>query len=149
MKKSILILLAFILVACSAGGSELSRNQQKWEDANITHYRFELNISCFCAFNEQMPLTVEVKDGEVVSMATVDGTPVAVSDPNYEFFVGLGTMDRLFAELESAMSSKDAGDIIVKYDASLGYPTEASIDYIKAAVDDELYITVAGFEALP
>ena len=149
MKRSILILLAFILAACTAEPTELDYNRLTWDKANISHYRFELNISCFCAFNEQMPLTVEVKDGEVVSMATVDGTPVAVSDPNYEFFVGLGTMDRLFAELESAMSSKDAGDIIVKYDASLGYPTEASIDYIKAAVDDELYITVAGFEALP
>ena len=149
MKKSILILLAFILVACSAGGSELSRNQQKWEDANITHYRFELNISCFCAFRDQMPLTVEVQDGKVVSMTYADGQAVALDDPLREYFEKFATIDGLFAELESATSSADAGDIIVKYDAALGFPTEASIDYIKEAVDDELYITVAGFEALP
>ncbi len=149
MKKSILILLAFILVACSAGGSELSRNQQTWDKANISHYRFELTLSCFCAFNEQMPLTVEVQDGKVVSMAYADGQAVAADDPLREYFGKLATIDGLFAELETAMASADAGDIIVKYDPSLGFPTEASIDYIKEAVDDELYVTVAGFEVLP
>jgi len=149
MKKLILIVLAFILVACSAGGSELSRNQQKWEDANITHYRFELNISCFCAFRDQMPLTVEVKDGEVVALAYADGRVVEAGDPMHEYFTGFATIDLLFAELESAMISADAGDITVQYDESLGFPTQASIDYIKEAVDDELYITVAGFEQLP
>ena len=149
MKKLILISLAFILAACSAGGSELSRNQQKWEGANISHYRFELTLSCFCAFNEQMPLTIEVKDGEVIALAYADGRVVEAGDPMYEYFTGFATIDRLFDELKSAMSGKDAGDITVQYDAALGYPTEANIDYIKNAVDDELYVTVAGFEALP
>lgn len=149
MKKSILILLAFILAACSAGGSELSRNQQKWEDANISHYQFELTLSCFCAFRDQMPLTIEVKDGEVVALAYADGRVVEAGDPMHEYFTGFATIDLLFAELESAMSSADAGDITVQYDESLGFPTQASIDYIKEAVDDELYITVAGFEQLP
>ena len=103
MKKLILIVLAFILVACSAGGSELSRNQQKWEDANITHYRFELNISCFCAFRDQMPLTVEVKDGQIVHMATADGTLVLDTDPNYAFFAPHATIDLLFAEIDAAI----------------------------------------------
>lgn len=149
MKKLILISLAFILAACSAGGSELERNRQTWEDAGISHYQFQLHLSCFCVFIDQMPLTVEALDGEVVSMTTVDGTPVSAGDPMYEFFVGLGTMDRLFAELESAAASPEAGEITVKYDAALGFPAEASIDYIKDAIDDELYITVSGFEQLP
>lgn len=149
MKKLILIVLAFILAACSAGGSELSRNQQKWEDANISHYQFELTLSCFCAFRDQMPLTIEVKDGEVVALAYADGRVVEAGDPMHEYFTGFATIDLLFAELESAMSSADAGDITVQYDESLGFPTQASIDYIKEAVDDELYITVAGFEQIP
>jgi len=149
MKKIILILLVFILAACSADGSELSRNQQTWEDANISHYRFELNLSCFCAFRDQMPLTVEVKDGEVVSMTAADGNAVSADDPNYQHFVDLGTIDRLFAELESVAGSANAGEVIVKYDPTLGYPTEASIDYIKEAIDDELYVSIAGFEKLP
>lgn len=149
MKKLILISLVFILAACSTGGSELSRNKQTWEDANISHYRFELNLSCFCAFRDQMPLTVEVKDDEVVSVTDVTGVSVSTDDPNYQYFVELATIDLLFAELESVTGSADAGKVIVKYDPTLGYPTEASIDYIKDAVDDELYVSVSGFEGLP
>ncbi len=149
MKKLVLITLVLILAACSAGGSELEQNRQTWEDAGISHYRFDLHLSCFCVFIDQMPLTVEVQDGEVVSILTVDGTPVSADDPMHEFFVGLGTMDRLFDELESAMGSAEAGEITVKYDAALGFPTEASIDYIKEAIDDELYFTVSEFEQLP
>jgi len=149
MKKIILIPLIFILAACSAGGSELSRNKQTWENAGISHYRFELNLSCFCAFRDQMPLTVEVKDGEVVSMTAADGTPISSDDPNYQHFVDLGTIDRLFAELESVTGSAGAGEVIVTYDSTYGFPTEASIDYIKEAIDDELYVSIAGVEALP
>ncbi|MCC6299030.1 MAG: hypothetical protein IT314_07010 [Anaerolineales bacterium] len=149
MKKLLLVSMVLILAACSAGGSELERNRQTWQDAGISHYRMDLFLSCFCAFNDLMPLSVEVKDGEVVSMTDKDGNPISADDPNYSFFVGLATVDRLFAELESAMSGAEAGDIIVKYDAALGFPTEASIDYIKEAVDDELYVTVSGFEKLP
>jgi hypothetical protein len=96
-----------------------------------------------------MPLAVEVKDGEVVSLADKDGNPISANDPLFEYFNTFATIDRLFAELEGAMGSADAGEITVKYDAALGFPAEASIDYIKEAVDDELYVTVSGFEQLP
>jgi len=98
---------------------------------------------------EQMPLTVEVRDGKVVVMTANDGTPVATDDLSYKFFDSLGTIDRLFAELERALKERGRGDINITYDASLGYPVKASIDYIKQAVDDELYIEISGFEALP
>ncbi|MBE7534465.1 MAG: hypothetical protein HS124_01870 [Anaerolineales bacterium] len=147
MKKTLIVLLTLILTACSA--DELSRNRQIWEDADISHYRFQLRISCFCSFMEQMPLTVEVRDGEVVAMTANDGTLVAADDLSYKFFDRLGTIDRLFAELERALKERGRGDINITYDASLGYPVKASIDYIKQAVDDELYIEISGFEALP
>ena len=148
MKKLILILLAFILVACSAGGSELSRNQQKWEDANITHYRFELNISCFCAFRDQMPLSVEVKDGQIVHMASADGTLVLDTDPNYEFFAPHATIDLLFAEINAAI--KDGAESVnVTYDATYGFPAEVAIDISQQIADEEMYYSISGFEALP
>jgi len=149
MKKLILISLVFILAACFAEPSELEYNRLNWEGAGISHYRFELNLSCFCAFRDQMPLTVEVQDGEVVSVTDATGTAVSADDPNYQYFVELATIDRLFAELESVTGSAGAGEVIVKYDSTYGYPTEASIDYIKEAIDDELYVSVSGFEQLP
>src|SRR5512145_322202 len=143
MKKIILVTLIFILAACSAGGSELSRNQQKWQDANITHYRFELSIGCFCVFRDQMPLTVEVRDGQIVHMAAVDGTLVLDTDQNYEFYAPHATIDLLFAEIDAAV--KDGADsVTVTYDATYGFPTEIAIDYSQELADEEMYYSISG-----
>ena len=148
MKKVILVLHIFLLAACSLGGSELSRNQQKWTDANITHYRFSLNIGCFCVFRSEMPLTVEIFNGEVVSMTGADGTVIDAANANYAYYSTYATIDRLFAELESD-SLREADEVTVKYDPTYGFPTEVTIDFIKDAVDDELYLSASGFESLP
>jgi len=148
MKKIILITLAVILAACSAGGSEFSRNQQKWDDANVQHYRFLLNVSCFCPFRDQMPLTVEAQNGEVVSMTGADGSVIAADDPNYELFSKYATIDRLFSELEADLGG-GADEVTVTYDAAYGFPAEIVIDFIKEATDDELYLNASGFEKLP
>jgi hypothetical protein len=148
MKKIILITLIFMLAACSAGGSELSRNQEKWQDANITHYRFNLNISCFCAFRDQMPLTIEVLDDQIVHMATVDGTLVLDTDPNYEFYAPHATIDLLFAEIDAAVK-EGADSVTVTYDPTYGYPTEIAIDFSQEMADEEMYYSISGFEALP
>ncbi len=148
MKKIVFLALVFMLTACSLGGSELSRNQKKWNDANITHYRYELNIGCFCAFRSDMPLTVEVLNGEVVSMTGVDGTAITNEDPFYETFTKYATIDRLFSELEADLGG-EADEVTVKYDATYGFPTDINIDFIKNAVDDELHLGASGFESLP
>ena len=147
MKKIILITLAIVLAACSAGGSELSQNLEKWQDAHISHYRFSLNISCFCAFRDQMPLTVEVRDGQIVHMATVDGTLVLDTDQNYEFYAPHATIDLLFAELDAAVTD-GADSVTVTYDATYGFPTEIAIDYSQEIADEEMYYSISGFEAL-
>ena len=148
MKKIILIMLVFILAACSAGGSEFSRNEQKWTDANIQHYRFSLNVGCFCAFRDQMPLSIEVLNGEAVSITSSDGSLVTATDPNYEFYAPYVTINKLFSELK-ANQGGGADEVTVTYDATYGFPSEITFDFIKDAIDDELYLSVLGFEALP
>jgi|SRR6185436_7571404 hypothetical protein len=148
MKKILLITLVFILAACSAGGSEFSRNQKKWTDANIQHYRFELNISCFCAFRDQMPLKVEVQNGEVVSITAQDGSLIEATNPNYEYFAPYATIDKLFGELQADLNGK-AEAVTVKYDPTHGFPTEITIDYQLQAADDELYLYASALEKLP
>ena len=148
MKKIILIALVFMLAACSLGGSEFSQNQKKWIDANIAHYRFELSIGCFCPFRDKMPLKVEVQKGEVVSMTLPDGSVASPTDPSYETFTKYATIEKLFAELKADQGGK-ADSVTVKYDATYGFPTEINIDFIKAAVDDELYLSASAFEKLP
>lgn len=148
MKKLTLLLLALILTACSAGGSELSRNQSKWQDADINHYRMQLSVGCFCLFRSQMPVTVEVKDGEVVSMIDVNGETFPLDDPMSEFVLKYATIDRLFSELGSD-SVQEADHLTMSFDPTYGFPTEVAIDYIELAADDELYLSVSAFEPLP
>lgn len=145
MKKIILIVLALLLVSCSAA-SEYDRNLDKWREADVSHYRFDLVIGCFCPFYQDMPLTIEVKDGGVVSILRADGTPVEPSNPNREYYEKYATMDLLFAELKSEMA--EAEEVTVAYDPQYGFPQDVSIDVIKLAMDDELSLQVTNFEVL-
>lgn len=148
MKKITLVLLALILAACAGGGeSELSRNQSMWQDADIAHYRFQLGVGCFCPVGDIMPLTVEVKDGEIVSIVDVNGNDYPSTHPMSEFILKYATIDRIFSELGSD-PVQEADKLTVSYDPTYGFPVEVVIDYIELAADDELYLSVAGFEPL-
>jgi len=152
MKKLILTVMALILSGCAVMGSalgsqsEIEQNKEKWRDANVSHYRYELFISCFCVFNEDMPLMIEVQDGKVVSMEFQSGKEI---DPGLrELFDKYATIDRLFAELEADLNGA-ADKVDVEYDPKYGFPTTASIDFVEEAVDDELYLSISNFEELP
>jgi hypothetical protein len=158
MKKLLLLILTIVLSACStiANASEpksaVEQARDKWQSANISHYRFNLFISCFCVFNEDMPLIIEVKDGEVVSMEFQSGKEI---DPALlELFQRYETIDKLFAGIENSFQVEGtdqgpADKVTVTYDETYGFPKELTIDFIEQAVDDELYLTVSEFEVLP
>lgn len=148
MKKIVFVILAFMLAACSIGQkSELSKNQTKWENAHIASYRFSLFVGCFCAFRDQMPLTIEVHDGKVTSMAYADGSPVPADDSQLEYFHRFATMEALFAEIQADQNGS-VDEISAEYDSTYGYPTQIRVDQIKEAVDDEYSLTVSNFEVL-
>jgi hypothetical protein len=155
MRKILFIILAIMLTACSATApkSEVERAREKWENAKISHYRFNLFIGCFCVYTQDMPLIVEVKDGEVVSIGYQSGKEI--DNGNLAFFQRFTTIDKLFDEIErSFQSSQDmagnkADEVKVTYDETYGFPTQISIDFIKDAADDELGLTVSNFEKLP
>jgi len=151
MKKIILIVMALLLTACASvnalgNQSEIEQNQAKWQDADISHYRYDLSISCFCVFSQDMPLNVEVQDGKVVSMRYKSGKEI---DPSLlELFEKYATIDRTFAELKADLNGA-ADEVIAKYDPTHGFPTEVTIDVEKQATDDELYLSLSNFEKLP
>ena len=148
MKKIILLLLALVLAACSAGTkSEYDTNLEKWQNANVDHYRYSLSAICFCPGTDKMPLGIEVQNGEIVSMTYVDGTLVPADDAQREFYSSFATIDRLFSELKADLDG-GADEVTVTYDPTYGFPTQINIDRIKEATDDELYLTVSNFEAL-
>ncbi len=147
MRKLLLTFIVLALAACSMGNrSEIERNRDKWGDANISHYRFNLNIGCFCIFSQDMPLVIEVMNGEVVSMEYQSGNPIDAA--SREYFQTFSTIDRILSKLEADLGGA-ADEVTVTYDSTYGFPTDATIDVVKEATDDELYITISDFEALP
>lgn len=158
MKKLLLLVLAVVLSACSSVAnagepkSEVEIAREKWQAANISHYRFNVHISCFCVFTENMPLIVEVQNGEVVSMEYSTGNEI---DPQLlELFDRYVTIDRLFDGIEKSFAVEGidqgpADKVTVEYDATYGFPTKIDIDFVENAIDDELYLSISGFEALP
>ena len=88
MKKLLfpILIFAILLSACGAAAfasSEYEQNLALWQKQNINHYRFQLSILCFCPYAGQMPLTIEVSDGQAISIETADG-----SDPGPKNSVG-------------------------------------------------------------
>jgi len=147
MRKLFFIFIAFALAACSGGNqSEIERNQQKWQDANVSHYRYHLTLGCFCVFSQDMPLIIEVQEGQVVSMEYQSGNEIDAG--SRELFDKYATIDSIFAELEADLNGA-ADKVVVEYDPTYGFPTKADIDFIEEAIDDELYLSLANFEELP
>ena len=147
MKKQTLLIallvLALTLSACG-GKSELGKNRDKWDSAGVTHYRFELTISCFCPFMDIMPVVAEVKDGQIVSLTDVNGQPL--SENFRDTFERAATVEGLFAVAEDSLSNAD--QVEVTYDAKYGFPASIVVDQIKLAIDDEIAYYVGAFKVL-
>jgi hypothetical protein len=142
LRLTVFILL-LALIACAAK-NELRENQQKWASQNITHYRFEVTIGCNCPWRSLMPLKIEVKDGQIVSMTDKDDQPTPV---NYaDTFNRAASIEKLFAILDEAIGS--ASKVTVAYNPDYGYPQSIVIDESKLVYDDEIGYYVKSFEVL-
>lgn len=143
-----LLLISLLLAGCSLFPSveqELEQNQAKWLEQDIRDYRFDLTIgSLWWPGADLMPLTIDVKNGEAVSVKNQKGQ----DETSYlETFLNSATIDSLFEVIQSAQDS-GANDIKVTYDPEFGFPKIISVDYEKIAIDDEIGYYVENFEVL-
>ena len=148
MKKILLsaTLVAIVLAGCSyVANTEQSNARARWQSSRISHYSYKLRVGCFCAFTERMPLSIEVKDGKVVSMTYRDGAPVSAEQQ--QIFAQYQTIDALFDFTSQTIGKAD--EIKTGYDPTYGFPATVQIDFIKQAVDDELGLSVTDFQPLP
>lgn len=102
------------------------------------HYRFDYRPGCFCP---SLPTRVEVRDGKVIKatlLEEVRGVPGETDAP---------TIDKLLADVKRA-EKEATGEVKVDYDKD-GVPIEASIDWIKNAIDDEMTWRIENFKILP
>ena len=144
MKKVFPVLLSLILTGCSLGSQiELSRNQWKWQVADVSHYRFRLFHGCICEDNEEV--LVEVENEQVVSMAYPSGR--TMNADNRAYFESLGMMERLFSTVENELNG-DRLEVKVTYDSTYGFPTNIFSDPSEIT-DNELHLTISDFEVLP
>lgn len=143
---SVITLLPLLVSACSPlGRRTLDQNRALWESQEISHYRFELTVGCFCIFSDRMPLTVEVRDGSVVSMTGAGGADV---EEFRDFLSDFDTMEKLFALVDEAIKMK-VQTLEVEYDPTYGYPVSIYVDPEALVADDEIGYYVANFQVLP
>ncbi len=149
----IVVAAAVFAVTSGAPGQYLQRRTldsqaAQWHAHNMTSYEMTLGIGCFCPFYDRMPLTVEVRDGRVVSVVDSQGQPVAADDPIRSYGnEQLMTVDGVFDYARDAI--RNADETRISYDPVLGFPTGLSIDQIKMAMDDEMSVTIQAVRALP
>lgn len=146
MKKIIFIILALVLAACGGTSTEFDKNLMTWNEADVNHYRMQVGVSCFCPFADVNPITVEVKDGQVISMMGSNGVEILDTDPLYSILMNYATVDNLFTWAGQALVDADKAEI--SYDETYGFPTTVAIDYITEATDDEIWVDVSNFEVL-
>ena len=139
-------LLACMLASCTmTARSELARALDRWQAANIAHYRYNLRVECFCGFMDKMPLSIEVKDGQVVSMSYNDGSPVP--DADRQLFARYQTIEALFGFTQESLATAD--EVKVEYDPTYAFPATVLVNQAKMAADAGLNLFVLNFERLP
>ncbi len=145
MKKMLMLVAVLVLSSCSImPNRELSAAQARWRNSQVSHYRYNLSVVCFCGFTQRMPLTVEVAGGLMRSMVFSDGTPVSADQ--LQWFSRYSTIDALFDFTEETLRTADK--INVEYDSTYGFPTKVQIDFYTDAVDDELALILENFQPL-
>jgi hypothetical protein len=147
--KTKIISLFFVLVltlsACGSG-SAFQQNQDKWESQNINHYRFTVAVSCFCPF-ANVEVTYEVQNGQVLNQSVQAPTDNPVDEAQVsDFYQSYNTIEKVFGYVGGAI--KEADETTIEYDSTYGFPINVSVDWIKQAIDDEMYLTISNFESL-
>ena len=141
----IAIFLAVQLLRFEPQRQAYKHNLSLWKSQAIRHYRFNLEVGCNCPWSRLMPLDIEVRDGEIVSMVASNDGDVT---PYLESFRFHGTIDSLFNTVDSSISMFTYR-LEVKYDATYGFPTSIIIDPSRMITDDAIGYYITNFEVLP
>ena len=136
------------LVSCGEGGEEserskardLRKNRDKWERQGVTSYEMQQDLRCFCTISGESDL--RIKNGAIVEIDGIVDGDETFDDRSEPFY----TIDAIFDEID-LMLETEGSDASVTYDEELGYPTEVFLDRSVHSIDDELTITITGFEA--
>lgn len=135
-------LIAVLAAAQSMPSAEVKMYRAKWEKAQITHYKIVVFYDGYGTY-ELMPVTLEVRDDQIVSMIDTHGKVVEhFSEPPRL------TVNGLFDEVEQAYQT-GAPEVRVTYDPTYGYPVDIDIDPYREPCCQQYSFKVQDFEVLP
>lgn len=126
----------------------LMQNQVKWEQHRPLTYEYWEHSWCFCITMWSGPHLLVIHDKQLVSATD---TSRRRTDSTYlkEWQGKDAGIDALFAQLASGIRDTTFAEVRVSYDEAQGYPVDITYDRSVMASDDELYVTVSHFTALP
>jgi hypothetical protein len=141
-----ILLLTMVILASSCGSpanSELERNEKLWQSQNLTSYNFTLERQCFCPEDWRGPVSIQVRNGEVVSTTYVSNGQTV----DAEKFGDVDTIEELFDVIRDAYEGKNTFDqkaetVNVTYHSEMGYPLTILIDISTMIADEEQGYTV-------
>jgi hypothetical protein len=146
IKMIFLFFVVVLMLSACGGGSTFQQNRDKWGRQNIDHYQFTVAISCFCPF-ANVEATYEVQTGQVVNQSVESSPDNPVDEAQVsDFYQSYNTIEKVFDYVDKAISEAD--ETTIEYDPTYGFPTDVSVDWIKQAIDDEMYLTISNFEPL-
>ena len=147
-----LVLMSMIFTACTKGIGlkTIKDNRTEWEAVNTGDYEYLFNSSCMCVQSAFTPARIIVRADTIhriedptsgdLLVNTWNSTIVQETHKNYFY-----TIDGLYDYLEESGRPHERE---VEFDPTFHFPSIIGIDYIKNAVDDEIYFTVTEFQFL-
>ncbi|MDD9994316.1 MAG: DUF6174 domain-containing protein [Dehalococcoidia bacterium] len=126
--------------ALSEAQAELDRHRARWEASSAEDYSFVLAPICFCPQQLIDPVVIHVVGEVVTSVAYVESGEA----PEHDGFGRYVTIDGLFDTIQEAID-REASQVTVSYDPTIGYPTDARLDYDARMLDEEYMFTVSDY----
>lgn len=124
---------------------QLEHSRQLWRSAGSSNYTMTYDWPCDCNPFVPNPTKLIVQGNQIVeARESTDNTPkkdrggkVLSTDEIQDYFQ---TVEQLFALIQFEIEHSD--HVEVQYHPTLGYPTNAFFDRMKASDDDELEISI-------
>jgi hypothetical protein len=114
--------------------SELDGYKERWNDLEISDYRYGIHVSCFCLPDYVSPKTIVVRDDEIDSVI-VTKTGNASEITNYD------TVLDSFDDVQNALD-KFYSIIEVEYNEAYGYPKVVSLNPSTEYMDAGTYTQI-------
>lgn len=120
---------------------EMKENRQLWRSQRLKNYQYIYQQQCFCTPPSNTPLKVSVKNDKITEVVDLNNNQI-IADLTFP-----KSIDELFNIIKDAIQ-RNADEILITYDQTLGYPTRVAIDYQKILADEEVTYTVENLSKL-